>query len=525
MSALKLTRSLAENLAAMRALFENDNTFVSRETRSPSGLHCAVFFFDGMVNNLAINQSIIRPLVAADRKSADADLLAHTIIQINDSRVEPDSDNMLSALLYGDTVILTEGDARPVVVNTKGFSLRTASEPENERVLRGPREGFTEAFMPNLALIRRRVNDPRLKFSFSRMAGRTRTVVCLCWIEGVTDPALLREARRRLDTYALDGILDANYLAEWIRDAHRSPFPTLGTTERPDVVVARLLEGRLAILTDGTPVALTAPCVLQECLQSNDDYYLPVTQAGLARALRSIGILLSMIVPALYLALLYHHAELLPTRMLLAITAAQKGVPLPPLWETLVLLIVFEILKEASARTYHHAELLPTRMLLAITAAQKGVPLPPLWETLVLLIVFEILKEASARTPGVIGSTMSIVGGLVLGQSAVSARLISAPAVIIVAAAAVTGLAAPKLQAAALMMRFALLFCGAAFGLYGLLFGLALMLLHLCALHSFGTPYLLNLLPRVHAHTEDLWMRTSWNTMRSRRFLARKERQ
>lgn len=478
MSALKLTRSLAENLAAMRALFENDNTFVSRETRSPSGLHCAVFFFDGMVNNLAINQSIIRPLVAADRKSADADLLAHTIIQINDSRVEPDSDNMLSALLYGDTVILTEGDARPVVVNTKGFSLRTASEPENERVLRGPREGFTEAFMPNLALIRRRVNDPRLKFSFSRMAGRTRTVVCLCWIEGVTDPALLREARRRLDTYALDGILDANYLAEWIRDAHRSPFPTLGTTERPDVVVARLLEGRLAILTDGTPVALTAPCVLQECLQSNDDYYLPVTQAGLARALRSIGILLSMIVPALYLALLYHHAELLPTRM-----------------------------------------------LLAITAAQKGVPLPPLWETLVLLIVFEILKEASARTPGVIGSTMSIVGGLVLGQSAVSARLISAPAVIIVAAAAVTGLAAPKLQAAALMMRFALLFCGAAFGLYGLLFGLALMLLHLCALHSFGTPYLLNLLPRVHAHTEDLWMRTSWNTMRSRRFLARKERQ
>lgn len=128
---------------------------------------------------------------------------AHTVIQINDSRVEPDSDAMLSSLLYGDTVILTEGDARPVVVNTKGFSLRTASEPENERVLRGPREGFTEAFMPNLALIRRRVNDPRLKFSFSRMAGRTHTVVCLCWLEGVTDPALVREARRRLDTYAL----------------------------------------------------------------------------------------------------------------------------------------------------------------------------------------------------------------------------------------------------------------------------------------------------------------------------------
>lgn len=477
MAELILTRSLRENLAAMNALFQGDNTLVTRETRSPAGLRCAVFFIDGMVNNLAINQSIIRPLVACDRPTADADLLAHTVIQINDSKVVPDPQQMLSALLYGDTVILTEGDARPVVVNTKGFSVRSATEPDNERVLRGPREGFTEAFMPNLALIRRRLNDPRLKFSFSRMAGRTNTVVCLCYLEGVTEAGLVEETRRRLDTLSLDGILDANYISETIRDGRFSPFPTLGTTERPDVVVARLLEGRLAILVDGTPVALTAPCILQECLQANDDYYLPTPQAGLARVLRSAGFLLSIAVPALYVALLYYHAELFPTRM-----------------------------------------------LLAIAAAQKGVPLPPLWEIFTLLIVFEILKEAGTRTPGVIGSTMSIVGGLVLGQSAVTARLISAPAVIIVAVAAVTGLASPKLQAAALTLRFLLLLSAAFFGLYGLVFGLSLVLLHLCALHSFGTPYLLNLLPRVHAHTEDRWWRVSWRKMHSRRFLARKEK-
>lgn len=475
MPALELSRSLAANLAAMRALFANDNTLVIRETRSPAGLHCAVFFIDGMVDGRAINQSIIRPLVASTYKTVNADALAHTIIEGNDSKLEPDPDKMLSSLLYGNTVILTEGDARPVVVDTKSFSVRSPEEPENERVLRGPREGFTEAFMGNLALIRRRINDPRLKFSFSRMAGRTNTVVCLCWLEGVTDHRLIAEARRRLDTYALDGILDANYLSEWIRDDRTSPFPTLGTTERPDVVAAKLLEGRLAIVIDGTPVALTAPCILQECLQSCDDYYLPTAQAGLGRALRSIGILLSMTVPALYLALLYYHPELLPTRM-----------------------------------------------LLAVSAAQKGVPLPPLWETLVLLIVFEILKQAGMRTPGVIGSTMSIVGGLVLGQSAVEARLISAPAVIVVAVAAVTGLAAPKLQSAAMTMRFVFVVCAALFGLYGLMFGLALMLLHLCAIHSFGTPYLLNLLPRVRAHTEDRWTRVNWHSMKSRRFLARK---
>lgn len=477
MPMLVFSRSLAANLAAMQTLFREDNTLIVRETRSPAGLRCAVFFFDGMVDGDAINLSIIRPLVESERKTADAETLAYTVIQSNDSRVEPDTDKMLSALLYGNTVILTEGDARPVVADTKNFSVRSPDEPENERVLRGPREGFNEAFMGNLARIRRRINDPRLKFSFSRMAGRTHTVVCLCYLDGITEPKLIEEMRRRLDTYTLDGILDAQYLAEWIRDDRNSPFPTLGTTERPDVVAAKLLEGRIAVVVDGTPVVLTAPCILQECLQANDDYYLPTAQAGLARALRSIGILLSMTVPALYVALLYYHTELLPTRL-----------------------------------------------LLAVAAAQKGVPLPPLWETLVLLIVFEILKQAGMRTPGVIGSTMSIVGGLVLGQSAVEARLASAPAVIVVAIAAVAGLAAPKLQSAAMVMRFALLACAALFGLYGLLFGLALMLLHLCAIHSFGMPYLLNLLPRVCAHTEDRWTRVNWRYMKNWRFLARKER-
>ena len=153
MPKLTLTASLTENIQQMKALFAGDNTFVARKTESPEGLQCAVFFLDGMVNNLAINQSIIRPLVACDAPRLSADRLATTVIQINDSRVEPDVTKMLSSLLYGDTVILTEGDARPVVVNTKGFSVRSSSEPDNEKVLRGPREGFTEAFMPNLALI------------------------------------------------------------------------------------------------------------------------------------------------------------------------------------------------------------------------------------------------------------------------------------------------------------------------------------------------------------------------------------
>lgn len=473
---LIFTDSLSSNIAQLQAVFADDNTFVVRRTQSPAGLRCAVFFLDGMVNGLAINQSIIAPLVCAPRASLTADELAATIIQINDSKVVPSPEEMLSALLYGDTVILTEGDPRPVVVNTKGFASRSSSEPDNERVLRGPREGFTEVFMTNLSMLRRRMNDPRLKFSFSRYGGATGTVVCLCYLDGVTPQGLIDETRRRLDRLSLDGILDANYIAENIRDRGASPFPTLGETERPDVVIARLLEGRVALLVDGTPVALTAPCILQECFQANDDYYISARQASLSRALRVAAFLFSAIVPALYVAALCYHQELLPLRM-----------------------------------------------LLAITAARRGLPLSALWEMVLLLLVFELLKEAGTRTPGVIGSTMSIVGGLVLGQAAVTARFLSAPAVIIVAAAAVTGLSVPKLQTASLVIRFSLLLAGAAFGLYGVAVGCALFLGHLCGLHSFGQPYLLNLIPRVRAHTEDSWTRRPWNRMRRRRFLAREE--
>ncbi len=475
---IHLTTNLSENLESLRALFAQDNTFVARTIQTQSGLRCAILFFDGMISNQAINESILRPLMQTRSKTLTAQAIADAIVQINECSLAADPDAMLSAILYGDTAILIDGDSRPVIVNTKGFTTRSPSEPESEKVLRGPREGFTESFMTNLSMLRRRVNDPRLTFSFARYAGETNTVVCVCWIKGVTPPALVQEMQHRIRKMSLDGILDSNYVAECIRDAPSSPFPTLGTTERPDVAVSRLLEGRVVVLTDGSPVALSAPCILQECFQANDDYYIAVRQAAVSRTLRTIGFGLSIIIPALYVALLGFHQELLPTRLLLAIASAQKGVPLP----------VF-------------------------------------WEILLLLLVFETLKEAGTRTPSVMGSTMSIVGGLVLGQAAVSARFLSAPAVIIVAIAAVTGLTVPKLQSAGLVLRFSLLAASAAAGLYGLLFGLCLAVAHLCTLRSFHCPYLLNLIPRVHPNLDDAWLRAPWRDMPRKRFLAREEDQ
>lgn len=471
MESISFSTDLETNIRLMQTIFQGDNTLVLRRTQSPNGLRCAVFFFDGMVNGLAINQSVIRPLVCCDKPYLTAEELAQTTLQINDSRVETSVDKMFASFLYGDTVVFTEGDAMPVVVNTKGFAMRSSSEPENERVLSGPREGFTECFMPNLALIRRRLNDTRLKFTFLRVGTRTNTVVCLCYLDTLCEPRLVASLKRSLERLKIDSVLDSNYLAERIRSHRYSPFPTLGTTERPDVVAARLVEGRCAIVVDGSPVVLTAPFLMQECFQSNDDYYINFLQANVSRVLRLIAFLFTISFPAVYVALLLYHKELMPARLLFAISAAQRGVPLP-----------------------------------------VG------WETFLLLLVLEALKEAGARTPGALGQTMSIVGGLVLGQAAVSARFVAAPTVIVVAMAGVTGLMIPKLQTATLWLRFFLLAMGAAYGLYGVGIGLALLLAWLCHMHSCSVPYLLNLVPRVNAEQEDTWLRAPWFLMRYDRF-------
>ena len=203
--------------------------------------------------------------------------------------------------------------------------------------------------MPTLALIRRRLNDKLLKFTCLRIGSRTNTVVCLCYLAGVCEQKLVRHLKRKLEALDIDSVLDANYLAERIRDHRLSPFPTLGTTERPDVVAARLVEGRCAIVVDGSPVVLTAPFLFQECFQSNDDYYISFLQANLSRLLRVAGFVFTITFPAVYIALMLYHRELVPARLLFAVSSAQRGVPLPLGWAAFLLLRVLAALNEPGA--------------------------------------------------------------------------------------------------------------------------------------------------------------------------------
>ena len=476
LSQLSFTTDLDENIARMKQIFAHDDTFICRvvQGRGTPALRAALFFFDGMVNNEIINESIVKPISLWTGAPMPMDAVIDEVLHVNDCPFDPGVDKLFAAFLYGDTILFVDGDSRPAVLNTKGFVRRGPDEPDNEKVLRGPREGFTEAFMGNLSLIRRRLRTPQLCFEFLQAGSVSHTTVCVCYLDGIADTDVLAEVKRRVAAIPLDAVLDANYLSEIIRDNRASPFPTAGATERPDIVAAKLLEGRVALIVDGTPVALTLPHILQEAFQANDDYYISYLYTNLTRWLRILGFFLTLTLPAAYVSLLTWHQEMIPTRLLFSVAAARQGVP-------------FSTLAEA-----------------------VGTP-----------AVFEILKEAGTRTPDTIGQALSIVGGLVLGQAAVEARFVSAPMVIVIAFSGVTALIVPKLRTAALVYRFFLLVCAAVLGLYGVLLGLGGILAHLCRLRSCGVPYLTNLLSGEARSRDDVVLRFPWFAMQpDHRFLA-----
>ena len=476
LSAFRFTTNLDDNIKQMKEQFSHDNTFICRmvQGRGSPALRAALFFFDGMVESRNINESIIKPISLWEGAPLPMESVIDEVLHIDDCPFDPPVDKLVSAFLYGDTIVLVDGDSRPAVVNTKGFAKRGPDEPDNEKVLRGPREGFTEAFMGNLALIRRRLRTPDLCFEFSQIGSVSHTTVSVCYINGIADQTVLQAVKQRLKQIELDAVLDANYLSELMRDDRFSPFPTTGFTERPDIVAAKLLEGRIAIVVDGTPVVLTVPHILQETFQANDDYYISYLYTNLTRWLRVLGFVLTITLPAIYVALLTWHQEMIPTRLLFSIAASRQGVP-------------FTTFTEAVG----------------------------------ILIIFEILKEAGTRTPETIGQALSIVGGLVLGQAAVDARFASAPMVIVIAFSGVTALIVPKLRTATLLLRFFLLICAAILGLYGILLGLACILAHVCRLTSFGIPYLTNILAGEKHNGQDVLFRFPWFAMKpDKRFLA-----
>ncbi len=469
-----LCDSLAANEALLRDLFKDDDTVIYRHFQSQIDLHlkCCAVFSDGMVNNEIVNENIIEPIMrftGLKRNDQPIDVLQTRVIMANDVQKTADVKVILAGLVCGDTVLLIENSAEALIVNSKGWQTRAISEPENEKVLRGPKEGFTESLMVNLSLVRRRLHTHQFKCKFQVFGSRTQTKACICYIDGLINDALLRELENRLKQIEIDGVLGTGYIVEFIKDAPLSPFKTIGNTERPDIVVAKLLEGRIALLLDGTPVAITLPHLFIEYFQSSDDYYLSFFFSSINRMLRIASFLFAISVPAIYLAL-----------------------------------------------TTYHQEIIPTPLLLSISASRQGVAFPTVIELLILGLAFELLREAGIRMPSTIGQALSIVGALILGQAAVEARIVSAPMVIVTALTAVTGLMIPNLSGPVIILRALFVFLASLTGFYGYLFGMIGLLIHLHQIRSFGVPYMSPLDSLNLQDIKDTVIRAPWWYMKTR---------
>jgi len=472
----KLSKPLEDNIKMFKKVFNKDDMINFREFEtkdSPSAKLCLIFV-DGMVDKSIVNENVITPILDFPLKDMDLntkliDIIKNKVIASSSVEIQKDVYELIGYCLYGDAILLIDGFDEALIIDTKGWTTRSIDEPTGETIVRGPKEGFNEAVMMNLTLIRRKIRSTDLKFKFRELGLRTKTKICVCYIEGIVNEKIVKELDKRLDDIEIDAILDSGYIEELIKDSPLSPFSTIGNTERPDIVAANLLEGRIAVVVDGTPHVLTLPYLFIEYFQANDDYYNGFIYASINRLIRVFAFFLSTSVPAVYIAL-----------------------------------------------TTFHQEMIPTPLLLSISAAREGVPFPTIVEALFMLLAFEILRESGIRLPKPIGATISFVGALILGQAAVEAKFVSAPIVIITALTGISNFLVPKMIGALIVVRLIFLLLSAFLGLYGYIFGVIGLFIHLMSMRSFGIPYMLDIGELKMQDIKDTAIRAPWWVMHLR---------
>ncbi|WP_152393180.1 spore germination protein [Paenibacillus guangzhouensis] len=465
--AVHLNAKLRINLELIRESLGNSNDIVIRQFQIGSGLDVAIIFMDGLADAASINNFIIESMMLDYPKEGFAGtnpltLLKSRVLTVGDLKEVTDYETLMNFLLSGDAILLLNGYTKGLVICVKGWEHRSVTEATTETIIRGSKEGFIENIRTNTAMIRRRIKSHNLWLENMQIGKVTKTNVSIMYIKGIANDKAVMEVRERLNRIQIDGILESGYIEQMIQDNSATPFPTMFNTERPDVVAADLLEGRIAILIDGTPFVLIVPAVFIQFFQAAEDYYHRIDFSSLLRILRMISFFIALAGPSLYIAI-----------------------------------------------TTFHQEMLPTDLLVNLVAQREGVPFPAFIEAIVMEVTFEILREAGVRMPRAIGSAVSIVGTLVVGTAAVDAGMVSAAMVIVVSITAISNFVFPSTDMAISIriLRFPLMMLAATFGLLGIVAGIIALLLHLCSLRSFGIPYMSPFSPLVPSDLKDTLIR------------------
>ncbi|PKM94828.1 MAG: spore germination protein [Firmicutes bacterium HGW-Firmicutes-1] len=453
---LDLMKSLDENIKVFEALFNNCDDVIKKKFQigELDSVWGYISYVDSMVNRKVVEDSILEQIIEQIKnvpKNISENLNLFEFVKsyaISTADVKElfTFDEACLAVLSGDTIMFIDGFDKGLLIATKGWPNRGVQEPDTEGVVRGSKEGFSEALRINTVLVRRRIRDTKLKVRQEQVGTRSRTDIAIMYIEDLARKEVLKEIDIRLHSFTIDAIFESGMLEEIMEKEWKSPFPRAQVTQRPDKVASALLEGRVAIVVDNTPFVLLLPTTINCFFQSSEDYYQGFLFSSFVRVLRYVSAAMAVALPGLYIAL-----------------------------------------------TCFHTAMIPPELVYSIAAARQGVPFPTIIEVLIIELEFEFLREAAVRLPGSIGSTISIVGGLVIGQAAVAANIVSPIIIVIVAITAIASFSIPNytLANAYRVVKYWIILGSSMFGLYGFWICILVVLIHLVSLKSVNFPYLM----------------------------------
>ncbi|MDQ1914059.1 spore germination protein [Paenibacillus sp. GD4] len=465
---MEVCKKITDNLHMFENIFENCSDIVFREITIHGKTRILLIYVDGMINTEMITNNVLKPLLynglpqGLGTIDSIAQMCEQELVSVLQNKKLSNSDEIAENILKGSVALFAEEERLALLLNCPKFETRGIEESTNEATLRGTRESFTEHLRTNTSMLRRILTTPKLKMESLQIGKLTNTDVIIAYIDGIVSTSVLTQVRERIHKIQLDGILESGYIEESIEDTHLSPFPQMLGSERPDVVSAALLEGKVAVLTSGTPNVLIIPMTFWDGLQAPDDYYERAMYISMNRWIRYIFAAFSVLFPSLYVAL-----------------------------------------------TNFHPEMVPPKLMLSIAGLREKSPFPTVIEVLMMEVMFEGLREAGIRLPKQIGPLVSIVGAVVIGEAAVRAGIISSPIVIVVSAAGISSFVIPRYRFSIpmRMLRFPVLILSGLFGLYGIAMGIIAILIHLIHLNPFGKPYLAPAAPRMTRRIRNVFFR------------------
>ncbi|MBY0598744.1 spore germination protein [Bacillus bingmayongensis] len=446
------------------------------------GIRAAIIFVDGLSDKELIDKHIMNSLMVDFfdeyknettyvEETVSKEFIKNKVLSISEVTEINQIKDLISKVLTGSTALLIDGLFDVFILGTTKPNKRNIEEPVSEALVRGPRVGFTEVLSDNTALLRRHGENKNLSLIKLQVGERAKKELVIAYIKDLASPELVDEVKTRIQKINIDSVPESGYIEQLIEDNYLSPFPQAQNTERPDRVISALMEGRIAILLDGTPFALIVPVTFSMLLQSPEDYYERWIPSTLLRLLRFFAASVSLFTPALYISFISFHPGLIPTKL-----------------------------------------------VISIIGTREGVPFPALIEALIMEVAIEILREAGLRLPKPIGPAMGIVGGLIIGQAAVEAGIVSPIIIIVVAVTAISSFTIPQYSAGITLriLRFVAMFCAAVFGLYGVILFFLLLCSHLVKLKSFGVPYTSPVVPYRLSDWKDFMVRMPLRMMKRR---------